>query len=201
MKRTIVLLPLFAIMISFISCQKDMKIKDERDGKTYENVKIGSQYWMSENLRYKPDNGIYWAYDDNEVHGDTVGFLYDWERACEVCPKGWHLPTRAEWDTLIYSLGGFETAGLTLRDTSDRWKTATLKEGSNSSSFSALPEGVRRYDGRYSYYNRYAYFWSISDSDKEGEAWCYAIDGVQDRIFRISWNKDNALSVRCVKDQ
>ena len=68
------LLPLFAIMISFISCQKEMKIKDERDGKTYEYVKIGSQYWMSENLRYKPENGIYWAFNDNEARGLLVFF-------------------------------------------------------------------------------------------------------------------------------
>lgn len=200
MKKTLVLLPLFAMIITFISCQKEMKIKDERDGKTYEYVKIGTQYWMSENLRYKPDNGIYWAYDDNEARGDTIGFLYDWERACEVCPKGWHLPTKAEWDTLISFLGGYELAGTKMKEAgTGRWE-AMLAEGSNSSGFSALPEGVRRYDGRFSYYNKYTYFWSSTDNYREGQAWTWALDGKQERVFRISWQKENGLSVRCIKD-
>jgi len=189
------------IIMLLLSCQTEPcnTFTDTRDGQQYKYVTIGSQTWMAENLRYKPESGVFWAYDDKESRADTFGYLYDFERACNVCPEGWHLPGRAEWDTLVEFLGGSEEAGLALKAADPRWKTEDMT-GYNSSGFSALPEGVRRYDGRYSYFNRYTYFWSATDGRKDGEAWCYALDGPQKRIFRISWAKDNALSVRCIKD-
>ena len=131
-----------------------MTFKDQRDGKLYHYVQIGDQVWMKENLRFKQEDGVYWSYNDDEARGDTIGFLYDFERACEICPPGWHLPARAEWDTLIDYLGGMSEAGAYMKDTlSQRWKelAGSVK---NSSGFTALPEGVRRYDGRFSYYDK-----------------------------------------------
>ncbi len=202
MKRLLSILTLITFIIVLVSCQREQALTftDERDGNVYEYVQIGDQFWMKENLRFKPENGIYWAFGDNEARGDTFGFLYDWERACKVCPEGWHLATRANWDTLIAHLGGMEVASAQMKDIlSGRWQGTSESIG-NLSGFSALPEGVRRYDGRFSYYNKYAYFWTSTSSVKEGEARCFAIDGPQKRIHSISWNGDNALSVRCVKD-
>lgn len=202
MRKIISFLSLTVFLTAFYSCSLEQPntFTDERDGNVYEFVQIGDQVWMKENLRFKPESGIYWAFDDVESRGDTFGFLYDWDRACEVCPKGWHLPTKAEWDSLINFLGGVDSAGATMKDVlSQRWHGGD-STNTNTSGFSALPEGVRRYDGRYSYFNRYAYFWTADTGRTAEEGWCFALDGPQKMIHKVSWDKDNGLSVRCVKD-
>jgi uncharacterized protein (TIGR02145 family) len=197
--------PFFAMLIllmAFAACRQEAPdtFTDSRDGKQYPYVQIGDQVWMAANLRYKPESGAYYAYNDDEAYGEQMGYLYDWQNACEVCPDGWHLPGRDEWDILTSYLGGMEVAGTALKaPDAERWKTE-VDENFNSSGFTALPEGVRRYDGRFSYRDRYTYFWSASDGRRSEEAWTYALDGPQKSVFRISWDKNNALSVRCVKN-
>jgi len=203
MRKFISLLSLAVLVFSIYSCtrEKANTITDERDGNIYEYVQIGDHMWMKENLRFKPESDIFWAMDDNESRGDTFGFLYDWERACEVCPDGWHLPSKAEWESLITHVGGEDVAGAALKDiASQRW-TGDSASSTNSSGFSALPEGVRRFDGRYSYFDKYAYFWTSDTGIRVKDSWCYALDGPQKRIHKVSWDKNNALSVRCVKDK
>lgn len=88
---------------------------DSRDGKTYKTVTIGSQTWMAENLAYET---IYaFEYDDTYFDDFESGLFYDWKDAVsggpdygDVCPNGWHLPSKSEWQTLIDYVGGRESA-------------------------------------------------------------------------------------------
>jgi len=74
----------------------------EYGGKTYRIVKIGSQIWIAENLDYAgPNGGIGRYYEDDHANGEKYGRLYTWEEAMNVCPPGWHLPSREEWKTLV----------------------------------------------------------------------------------------------------
>ena len=78
---------------------------DERDENKYEVVKVGKQIWMADNLRYRSDESVSLKCDDSN---DKYGRLYNWDNAKEVAPKGWHLPTKKEYDQLLRNLSESE---------------------------------------------------------------------------------------------
>ena len=104
---------------------------DQRDEKTYHTVLIGNQCWMAQNLDIgipidgnmeQENNGIIekYCYNDSEENCNTLGGLYQWNEMMQfaaipggqgICPAGWHIPTDAEWATLISDLGGEGVAG------------------------------------------------------------------------------------------
>jgi len=91
---------------------------DSRDGKKYRTVKIGTQTWMAENLNYagkKDDIGI--CYGKKPENCEKYGALYTSDEAKKVCPSGWHLPSKKEWQTLINFAGGDKVAGKKLKAT------------------------------------------------------------------------------------
>jgi uncharacterized protein (TIGR02145 family) len=99
MKKIVVLLVLFNIAV--FAQQKsyyNKDLTDARDGKKYKIVTIGTQTWMAENLNYNANSSV--CYDNKLENCQKYGRLYNWETARLVCPIGWHLPTKAEWDLL-----------------------------------------------------------------------------------------------------
>lgn len=131
--------------------------KDARDGIFYKWVEIGEQTWMAENLKYNTTTGSK-CYKDLPSNCTTYGRLYDWATAmnlssscnttnCVVnsghqglCPAGWHLPSSAEWNTLITYAGG-SSAMKKLRATSGWGDSYTNLNGTDDYGFKALPGG------------------------------------------------------------
>lgn len=178
---------------------------DERDGRTYKykTVVIGSQIWMAENLNFSADGSV--CYDNNPVNCEKYGRLYTWDLADKVCPKGWHLPSKEEFDELLDKVKSASSL------TSSEWI-----EGEDSFGFSALPAG--RYDSRNESTYRLggeAYFWSStlfatfssSGVPQLTEAYYLSIDvyrniyGVNAKASVGRWFRSDGFSVRCVKDK
>ena len=110
---------------------------DNRDGKIYKTVKIGTQTWMAENLCYETDSSCFpWSIKEML---QKYGRLYSFEDAQKACPTGWHIPTESEWMELREYLGGKKAASKMIGET---FRLGLIKPNeSNSSGFTALAGG------------------------------------------------------------
>ncbi len=135
---------------------------DTRDGNKYCTVDIGGQTWMAENLRYTDNGKLGLWYNDIQSPEDVIyGRLYLWSEIMNgedpivinpgqsssgpiktiqgICPDGWHIPSKTEFEELITTLGGPYVAGKELKYSSDiLWPTANLPE---TTGFGAVPSG------------------------------------------------------------
>jgi uncharacterized protein (TIGR02145 family) len=174
-------------------------------GKAYRTTKIGEQVWMAENMNY--------GYKGSKCHGDKYancekyGRLYNWEVAKKVCPKGWHLPKKDEFETLVNTAAGIEGstyyASRPLKSMDVSWvqycmdadETCFFGYGSDKSGFSALPGSM---DGG-TLSGETGYWWSASDSGSE--AYGMAITNfVEQEPYYESYSKNFLFSVRCIQD-
>lgn len=97
------------------------------------------------------DGGSTWMYINNTPSSGNIpnipnnyGSLYNWfavNDARGIAPAGWHVPTIADYQTLISFLGGASIAGGPLKATS-KWASPNTG-ATNSSKFSAVPGGFR----------------------------------------------------------
>ena len=169
-------------------------LTDERDGKTYKTVKIGTQTWMAENLNFKTERR--WCYAGEDSICNEYGGLYTWEEAKESCPAGWHLPSKKEFESLFKTVGGDSIAGEKLKFTDD-W---LFGSGSDAYMFSALAAGMRSVDGSYVDGGYSTLFWSSSEYS-DGDAYyvylSFKYDSARLRHGLIYYG----FSVRCVKDE
>lgn len=194
------------------------------DGNVYNTVTVGSQCWTRENLRvtrFRNNTPIphetsqsFWAnlsntgnpaycYYDNDPQKEAVyGKLYNWFAASsgQLCPEGWHVATKAEWDQLISYLGGANAAADKLRAVNtDLW--GTYDGATNTSGFSALPGGLRDNQGNFrdseGFLSRAA-FWSSSEYDTYwAETGAWISDG---SLVQGSERKNAGMSCRCIKN-
>ena len=192
------------------------------DGNEYKTVKIGTQVWMAENLRvihYRNGDsipnvadrvdwsalttGAYCEYNNNMSNVATYGRLYNWYAVSDgrnIAPAGWHVPTDAEWWTLLDSLGGDVAAGGKMKEADTTHWLAPNTGATNESGFSALPGGYRDFLSGYCYsMGTYAYFWS-STEDGSYSAWYRALSFNYSDLFGSSYYRGNGFSVRCVRD-
>lgn len=167
---------------------------DPRDQKTYKYVTIGKQVWMAENLAYKPSNGNYWAFWNDEGNVAKYGYLYDWQTAKNVCPTGWHLPSDAEWDQLTGFVGSNEGTKLKAKS---GW--SSNGNGTDDYGFSALPGGYRLGNGSFYRIGYYGDWWSATELNAT-TAWGRSMIGDNSDVGRNSNNKSWGFSVRCVRD-
>ena len=131
--KILVLFILLSVSMLMSSCEKDegsgndIGTITDIDGNVYQNVTIGNQLWMAENLKvthYRNgesipnvtdetewtnlSSGAYCNFDNNSSNVTTYGRLYNWyavDDSRELAPAGWHVPTDEEWKQLEMYLG------------------------------------------------------------------------------------------------
>jgi|GEM_PF-4373568 len=178
----------------------DTVFTDPRDQQQYRIKQFGTQVWMTQNLNYGSVS-YSWCYENNGSNCDTYGRLYDYFGALQAVPPGWHLPSDAEWDTLVNYLGGTAIAGGTMKSTSALWE-APNTGATNSSGFNALPGGWFYHfsiTGLFNFINRHAFFWSSTMPDP-GAGWARLLTTNSTAVQRLYEPFQDGLAVRCIKD-
>ena len=123
--------------------------------------------------------------------------MYTYESALAACPKGWHIPSVAEWKELIGFLGGEDNAGGKMK-TIEKWAQPNVG-ANNSSGFSAIPAPERGTSGEIR--NPYEATWWTADKALEPAAWTYSIKPGNSGIYCFGYYRVSGFSVRCIKDE
>jgi uncharacterized protein (TIGR02145 family) len=185
------------------------------------DVKIGKQTWMSKNLdvstfrngeaipeakskeewakAYKNKTAAFCYYDYDSKNGKVYGKLYNWYAVNDsrgLAPKGYHIPSDAEWTILTDFLGGRDIAGKKMKS-KDGWSNSG--NGDNSSGFNGLPGGNCGDSGNFYRIAEYGNFWS-SSVDDTFDAWSRLLSRYNPEVYRFSDDEDDGLSVRCLRD-
>ena len=197
-------------------------IKDV-EGNIYKTVYLGSQQWMSNDLKTTKYNdgssipvvndfdkwfalstGAYCVkYKKYEPNNSQYGNLYNWYVVIgskNVCPQGWHVPSQEDWDRLIEYLGGEKNAGGKLKEEGTNNWMEPNKNASNTSLFSALPGGYFDYGRGFSSFKNLAFYWS-SDEFSSKQAHYLELGALSEfATTKLKIDKRDGLSIRCVKD-
>ena len=182
------------------------------DNNHYASVNINNLCWMASNLRtthfsdgrdianvYEYTSYLYPSTAENVA---IYGRLYDWYDAVDagrqtravqvqgICPAGWRLPTEEDFailDSIFLP---------NLRSTS-YW---VVNNGNNSTGLDLRPSGMYDFDAaKYKDLLCNAYLWSAT-ATSSSEAHCRMATYYCDTLINLICNKQNAYSVRCVKD-
>ena len=195
----------------------------DQDGNSYKTITIGTQTWMAENLRtthYQNGDAILTFIDImvgiNESKGAycnynnwsstdsiaTYGRLYNWFAVIDnrdIAPKGWHIPTEAEWMILTAYLGGNLVAGGKLKESgTTHWETPNAG-ATNQSGFTALPGGYCYSDGTSSHIGLHGAFFSSTEGVFNG-ALVIVVNNEINNCYIANWDLTAGCSVRCIKD-
>jgi uncharacterized protein (TIGR02145 family) len=198
-------------------------IIDVRDGQIYKTVKIGEQWWMSENLNtgYRipggsdADTGVIqkYCYNDNDSLCDIYGGLYQWYEMMDytlvngspeitgnrgICPAGWHVPGDPEWAILVDYMGGFDVAGGKLKYTA-LWNSPNTG-ATNETGFTAFPGGGYFIDGGFKDIGTNGFWWSSAEASEDSARGCYMSNDNQNIVGSDTDKSSAGWSVRCIKD-
>ena len=197
------------------------KLKKELETVTTNNlntIKIGTQTWTTKNLDVttyrngevipQVQDATAWAnlrtgawcyYENNTANGSSYGKLYNWYAVTDprgLAPKGYHIPTDAEWKILTDYLGGESVAGTKMKSSSG-WKNNG--NGNNTSGFAGLPGGYRDLNGFFSFIGANGGWWSLSEGSTDN-AWYRNLGSGNGGVYRDNHYKRAGFSVRCLRD-
>ncbi|MEI7421710.1 MAG: fibrobacter succinogenes major paralogous domain-containing protein [Prolixibacteraceae bacterium] len=193
----------------------------DTEGNSYKTVTIGTQVWMTENLKTTKFNdgttiplvtdgyawsnlkgpGYCWYDNDAAKNKNTYGALYNWYTANtgKLCPTGWRVPSNADLITFMTYLGDANTASAKLKETGTSHWPSPNPDATNSTGFTAIPGGYRFNDGLYYYMNGSGDWWSSTESTS-ANAWYLVLSYTSSMLVKSTSEKQFGYAVRCVKN-
>lgn len=225
------------------------------EGNVYPTIYIGGREWMAKNLRTRTFRGgtpiltglsdeqwqvtssaAYDVYPSEQIDGlyseesvlEAYGALYNWFAATSdygVCPTGWHVPSKDEWDEMIeylvteYGLTNemddAEGIGNTLKSCRQidsplggtcstqqhpRWNFNEIHYGRNDFGFDALPGGYKGF-GYFSRVGNASYWWTTTTYPWDsGYSYEKVMEYKQGSLGDGNGKQQLGMSIRCVRD-
>ncbi|OFY43715.1 MAG: hypothetical protein A2Z69_01670 [Bacteroidetes bacterium RBG_13_44_24] len=190
------------------------------DGNWYIAGVAGTQIWMLQNLKVTHLNdgtpipnvtddaawmslstpGYAW-YNNDEITYADYGLLYNWAtvNTGNLCPAGWHVPSEAEYTTVITWAGGPLVAGGVFKEAGNtHWLDPNTGAANDDYGFALLPGGLRSYMGPFSGIGESGNLWSstkISIDPAYVSAYYNSAE-----VFLQTLMEGSGMSIRCVKD-
>jgi uncharacterized protein (TIGR02145 family) len=181
-----------------------------RNGDNITNITTPNSSWQN------TTSGAWCNYNNDANNGTTYGKLYNWYAVNDsrgLCPTGWHVPTDSEWNVMVKYLdpnadtvcgncwqsgiAGGALKSTAIQPTPGGWNSPNAG-ATNSSGFSAGPGGLRDGNGAFGLVGFNGYWWSSSLS--ETNAWYRRLNFSSGDVSRVSNNRPNGFSVRCLRD-
>jgi uncharacterized protein (TIGR02145 family) len=197
-------------------------------GQTYNYVRIGTQTWMAENLNYDIGNNM--CYENDPANCTAYGRMYKWAtvvgkteaecgygNSCDlpstghvqgICPEGWHVPRRAEVETLVEAAGGDDFAGKALKATST-WSDyenngKVYGNGTDATGFTGYSTGTCSGSSSEPYCNydgMYTHMWTITENYSGDEAYYFGLLWMGNGVTLLTGDKRDYKNLRCVQDE
>ena len=210
------------------------------DGNTYDGIRINGKLWMASNLRTthfnngrqigrfaSSDGGKkpYFEYPDvDKTKLNDYGLYYNFEAVNTglLAPKGWHVPSKEEWEELFAFIAQHPEYNLDMDDktafgshiakavcSKDGWHESSYKnnvgcepEKNNSTGFNLFPAGGWSAAGATSNRVGYStYLWSSSpDASSADNAWYVYTRHSYAYMDQYANTMANGRSVRCARN-
>jgi uncharacterized protein (TIGR02145 family) len=171
---------------------------------------------MAENLDYKftgltigyssTDPAARYYNDSESTYGETgnkYGLLYNLaameylEANKSTLIPGWHVPSTAEWNTLIAAVGA--DAGTHMKSTTG-WNNSG--NGDNSTGFNAYPTGRYNNNGSPNFgdLGSYSYFWTSTPSSSSTGSYDLEQFTTYSTVLQTTGNTYGEYCIRLIKD-
>jgi uncharacterized protein (TIGR02145 family) len=188
-------------------------------GHNYDAVRIGSQCWLTENLRWATGN--HHAYNEDSSYPEKFGYLYSWYTAVAVeeddvnavptmdtadngtlyvqgiCPTGWAVPSMADIAELDHFVG---TTSLLKDPSTDYWLSG-FEGATDGTGFNARGCGwYNSAQGRYEDLKTGYHFWAADAQPGTITIYSACTAYYCDTIILTDPNqKNDRKSVRCIR--
>lgn len=216
---------LFLILIYANSCKVENygTCNLIKDSNTFSSIQVCNQIWIAKNLdidHYRNGDPIpqvsdpiqwqslttgAWCYWNNDPSTENIyGKLYNWYAVHDsriLAPFGWHVPSDSEFTELSICFGGDSIAGGKLKESGYLHWLIPNTGATNTSNFTALPNGWRVGSGDFSTISTNCLLWSSTESQSDSTKASYRYMSYLEMFFlKYDFSKNDGLSVRCIKD-
>jgi uncharacterized protein (TIGR02145 family) len=230
---------IFVSILPFNNCKKEDKIVEktyetgtvtDRQNNVYGTIKIGNQWWMSENLKVTVYNDSTPIFEVRPSEPDSIwantnvgafcnldsryGLHYNWfalGNSKKLAPVGWHIPSDEEWKLLEKEIGMSQTE---VDNTS--WRGTKVSEKLIPESSVGWPAFSLVFGTNESRFNGLpggcrlfngkkgevstTAFWWSASEKNSTAAWYRNLSSNNEKILRYYVDKNYGLTIRCVKN-